>query len=116
MTESIDFYNLEQITGEDKAYRQELVMLYLELLKKLPLHYEECMHAKDVTKLAAVIHKAKPSLVLLGLENCFAALKEGQALISTENVAEKAIKTSVEGLKMLCQTYVQEFIQYQNRC
>ncbi len=115
MTESIDFYNLEQITGEDEAYRQELLMLYLELLNKLSLQYEECLLARDASKLAAVIHKAKPSLVLLGLENCLKSLKEGQNLLNRENSTQEEFKNSIEHIKRFCQSYKQELIGYQNR-
>ncbi len=112
---TLDFSSIELITGEDKDYHQELIGLYVHLFEDLSIKYKTQMLSGDGEKLYATIHRAKPSLITLGLTELLEDMKQSIALFSQDPIDTEKVQAAIEYAQKYCEDVIIQLKKYRER-
>ncbi|MCL2074372.1 MAG: Hpt domain-containing protein [Marinilabiliaceae bacterium] len=108
----IDLSYLEGIAGDNESILDELINIFLDQIDEFNTGFKNYFSKKDWKKLAALAHKAKSSVLSMGLEELGNDLKELELLSlglidkepSTENIKiEEQIFSKIENFKQVCE-------------
>jgi len=64
---NIDLSYLESMSGGDKELMNEMIDIFKEQVPEFVSEMRTCLHEKDYKGLAAIAHKAKSSISIIGL-------------------------------------------------
>lgn len=103
---TISLNNIKELADGDPEYEQELKELYIQFLKDLKQNYQELMEAKELEKLKAMAHKAKPSIVLLDLNSLEEEMNYGKSLLMIEKSEKRFMKESVQRMLEDCDYFL----------
>ncbi|NJL12130.1 MAG: response regulator [Microscillaceae bacterium] len=114
MNHQIYLQNIIELTGEDLAYRRELLQLYIQLLENLRRNYAEFLKNPAPERLQTEIHRAHPSLITLQLDTLVELLRQGQVLLKESPLPMVAIQASIEKVDKMCREVIQVLEQYRH--
>lgn len=84
--EVINLDYLEQISGGEKEFINEMVQLFLDNTPKSVREMKEAMKNNDPVKLGEIAHKMKPSAIYMGNEELAGLLRDLQELKNTKKI------------------------------
>jgi len=76
----IDLTYLKSVSDGDRSLEDNLIEIFLQQLPEFETELNSAFEAEDYPSLAAVAHKAKSSILAMGMESCSLALKRLEML------------------------------------
>ena len=98
----VDFGYVEEVSGGDTSIEAELLTMFLSQAEEIVAGLEEAKAARDGKTLAAVAHKAKSTVLSLGMQKAAEALVSLQQMGRNCAMEKKETLVEVDGLIKFC--------------
>ncbi len=105
----IDLSYLEDITDGDVGLIKELIAIFIEQIPEFNLGFSDGMQNKDWVKIAAVAHKAKSSVISMGMNDL-----GSYDLKNLELVAKQIRVQELQALKVRSEKEEKELVSFKN--
>ncbi len=79
-----DLKSLEELSGGDSGFIQQMCTIYIESVPENVKHFNEHLEDKDWDAIRGLAHKIKPTIDLLGIEKLKVEIRELKDLAEEE--------------------------------
>jgi len=103
-TDWLDLSYLRRVSNNDSAFIRQIAESFLQNAKLTTSHLEEGIKTKNIGVIASAAHKIKPSLVMIGAEQCRASAAMLEELAETDSNNGKLFEEADRFNDLLFQT------------
>jgi len=109
-----DLSYLKQVSGGEPKFMKEMIRIFNEQVPEFITNMEKHLNDGNYIELGREAHKAKSSVIIVGMNGMGDKMKELQLLTENNKEVEK-YPVFVNDFKILCLVAVEELSEYSNQ-
>ncbi|MDX2302584.1 MAG: PAS domain S-box protein [Microscillaceae bacterium] len=99
---ALNIDNIKKLVGDDQEYRKELIELYIDFLENFYQEYRDILENKDLDRLKYMVHKSKPSIEFLELDNIDKEVNYIRILMESQDFNHDFYQSSIDRVEKEC--------------